>query len=130
MQNEMKRDLIVRYLQAYNCFDLDGMLTTLSDEIEIENVRKGKLESATKGIAAFSELTSKAALVFSQRTQTILELDEQEQMMCINVNYEATLAADLYMNEADHKKGDTLILNSRCEFTFEENKISRIREIC
>jgi len=130
MQNEMKRDLNVRYLQAYNCFDLEGMVNTLSDEVEIENVRKGKLESASKGIPAFSELTGKAALVFSYRKQTILELEEDADSICINVDYEATLATDLYMNEADYKQGDTLKLNSRSEFTFAHDKISRIRDIC
>lgn len=130
MQSEMKRDLIVRYLQAYNCFDLDGMVSTLSDNIEFENVRKGKSESKSVGLAAFSELTSKAALVFSQRKQTILALEEKEQTVCIDVAYEATLPADLCMNDETHKTGDTLKLNSRCEFSFEDGRICRIRDIC
>lgn len=130
MQNEMKRDLIVRYLQAYNCFDLDGMVQTMSTEIEIENIRKGHIESHTKGIDAFSELVSKAALVYSERSQTILELEEMGDMICINVEYKATLASDLFMNNADLKKGETVVFNSRCEFFFEEGKICRIRDIC
>lgn len=130
MQNEEKRALIMQYLQAYNCFDLDGMTGTLSNDIEFENIRKGQLESKSKGIPAFQALISKAALVFSQRTQTILELEEGDHGVCINVEYEATLATDLFMNETDHKKGETLKINSRCEFMFKEDKISRIRDIC
>ena len=130
MQSEIKRELIVSYLQAYNCFDLDGMIKTLSNDIEFENIRKGKLESASKGIPAFSELVSKAALVFSNRSQTILALEEKEQNICIDVEYEATLASDLYMMEEGLKKGDTLTLNSRCEFSFDDEKICRIRDIC
>lgn len=130
MQSEMKRDLIVRYLQAYNCFDLDGMISTLSQNIEFENVRKGMSESSSKGIPAFSELTSKAALVFSQRNQTILELEEKEDSVRIHVAYEATLASDLYMNDLDYKKGDTFQYDSFCEFFFDEAKICRIKDEC
>ena len=37
-----QRDLIARYVAAYNRFDVDGMLALVADDVRFENVSAGR----------------------------------------------------------------------------------------
>jgi ketosteroid isomerase-like protein len=41
MDEAEQRDLIARYVAAYNRFDVDGMLALLTDDVRFENVSGG-----------------------------------------------------------------------------------------
>ncbi len=71
MTTPEQRELIERYLAAYNCFDCEGMLGTLHEAIEFETVVAGEVMIATQGKAAFRALAEQGAALFSTRHQTI-----------------------------------------------------------
>ena len=50
--NEIK-SLIQSYLNAYNSFDVDGMLLHLYKDIEFRNILNGVIDVETKGINQF-----------------------------------------------------------------------------
>ena len=41
MKEDDKRSLIKRYLDAYNAFDIDGMMSVIHPDIEFKNVSRG-----------------------------------------------------------------------------------------
>ena len=51
-KNEVK-GLIQSYLDAYNSFDVEGMLQLLHNDIEFRNILNGVVYVETKGIEEF-----------------------------------------------------------------------------
>ncbi|MDQ0011576.1 steroid delta-isomerase-like uncharacterized protein [Luteibacter jiangsuensis] len=68
--------LIEAYLDAYNRFDIEGMLATLSDDVRFEHYSGGELSVATDGKADFEKLARVGATMFASRQQFVTELRE------------------------------------------------------
>ncbi|MGG4130620.1 nuclear transport factor 2 family protein [Paenibacillus illinoisensis] len=71
MENSNLKDLIEKYLSAYNTFNTDGMIGVLNENIHFRNISKGEVNSETKGIQEFRTLAEQSNQVFSQRRQVI-----------------------------------------------------------
>lgn len=56
MTESEQRALIDAYLAAYNRFDIDGMLATLTEDVRFENWSGGVLTASSDGAAAFRAL--------------------------------------------------------------------------
>ncbi|MDY6939973.1 MAG: nuclear transport factor 2 family protein [Cyanobacteriota bacterium] len=123
MTEPEKRDLIERYLSAYNAFDVDGMMDTLHPQIEFENISGGEVNATASGADEFRQIAQRATGLFSSRNQTVRVFEANEKGAAIEVSYEGVLAADL---PNGMKAGEILQLNGRSEFEFKEGKISRI----
>ena len=126
MNSQEKRALIERYLQAYNNFDLDGMLALLHPNIQFRNIAGGEVTAETSGIMALRHLAAHSRDLFSFRKQTLTRFALHDNQALIEVDFEAVLAADL---PNGMKKGETLRLTGRSEFTFHDGKINRITDI-
>ncbi len=46
MDNSYKKDLIDRYISAYNAFDVEGMLALLSPDIRFENYNENYIKNS------------------------------------------------------------------------------------
>ncbi|GAB7086927.1 nuclear transport factor 2 family protein [Marinifilum fragile] len=121
MKNLQK--VIENYIQAYNQFDIEGMLTDLHEDVVFENISEGILTLRTEGIDEFHTQAEKAMNCFSQREQIIRNWDIQLDKVVIDIDYKATLATDL---PSGMKQGDILEISGQSEFVFEEDKIIRI----
>ncbi|MEL6139693.1 MAG: nuclear transport factor 2 family protein, partial [Cyanobacteria bacterium J06628_6] len=71
MENSEKRTLILRYIDAYNRFDIDGMLSMLNTDITFKNVSGGEVNAQAEGLEQFRRLAEQAKQLFSQREQTL-----------------------------------------------------------
>lgn len=124
MTEQEKRDLINRYLEAYNSFDVDGMIETLHPDIKFENVSGGEVDAAASGIEEFRSMAEKATEIFASRQQRITSYETKgEGGLSIHVTYEGTLAQDL---PGGIEAGETISLEGTTEFRFKEGKIARI----
>ncbi|WP_321309052.1 nuclear transport factor 2 family protein [Marinifilum fragile] len=121
MKNLQK--VIENYIQAYNQFDIEGMLTDLHEDVVFENISEGILTLRTEGIDEFHTQAEKAMNCFSQREQIIRNWDIQLDKVVIDFDYKATLTTDL---PSGMKQGDILQISGQSEFVFEEDKIIRI----
>ncbi|WP_321296540.1 nuclear transport factor 2 family protein [Marinifilum fragile] len=121
MKNLQK--VIENYIQAYNQFDIEGMLTDLHEDVVFENISEGILTLRTEGIDEFHTQAEEAMNCFSQREQIIRNWDIQLDKVVIDIDYKATLATDL---PSGMKQGDILRISGQSEFVFEEDKIIRI----
>lgn len=121
---EDKRDLISRYIDAYNAFDVDEMVATLHPDVEFKNVSGEKVTAAATGLDDFREMAERGTQLFATRTQTITNFEEADDgSVTIDVRYEGTLAQDL---PGGLEAGETIELDGRSTFEFADDKIARI----
>jgi hypothetical protein len=71
MDEAERRDLIARYVAAYNRFDVDGMLALLTDDVRFENVSGGQVTASASGEAEFRALAERASALFSEREHRV-----------------------------------------------------------
>ena len=124
MIEQDKRNLIDRYLHAYNTFDIEGMLATLHSDVEFRNVSGDEVNATASGIGEFSEMAQQSKALFSSRQQTVKAFEAiGDDGASIQLAYEGVLAADL---PNGMKAGEVLQLTGRTEFEFKDGSISRI----
>ena len=118
--NDPHREVIGRYLAAYNSFDVAGMLDLLHPNIEFRNVANGEVTAAARGREEFRALARRAVTLFTSRRQTVREYGSDGEEAWIAVDYEGVLAADL---GPGMRAGDTLRLTGRSTFKFRDGLI-------
>ena len=121
--DDTHRSLIERYLDAYNAFDVPGMLVVLHPDVVFENISAGRVTAAAHGVEEFRQLAERAATLFSGRRQTVREYVEDGEGARIAIDYEGVLAADL---GTELRAGETLRLTGHSTFQFREGRIARI----
>lgn len=124
MTEQEKRDLINHYLEAYNSFDIAGMMVTLHPDVEFANISDGNVNATASGADEFYQMANQSKTLFTSRQQTVMAFDAPAaDKASIEVAYEGVLASDL---PNGMKAGDVLKLNGRSEFEFKDDRISRI----
>ena len=126
MNNYDKIITIERFIQAYNSFDIDGMLKDIHDDIKFENITNGRIDLATNGIDEFKKQVESAATYFKVRQEKVIDVNFKEDKIEVNIDYFGILDKDL---SDDLKSGDTLRLKGKSIFKFKDNKIISIQDI-
>lgn len=121
-----REQIIHNYVNAYNNFDIDGMLRHLDPDIVFNNVSEGKIDMTLEGSAAFRAQAEKAKNIFTQRQQQIIQFKHDDHQTEIEIDYRATLAVDL---SDELKKGSKLELKGKSIFRFSDKKIIAITDI-
>lgn len=118
--------LVKNYISAYNQFDIEGMLTLLTDDVVFENLANGEITTRTTSKMEFADLANQSAKVFSERTQSLTAATQDNDLFIVDVTYKAKLAQDLANGM---KAGQSISLQGRSEFSFRDGKICLIRDI-
>lgn len=118
-----QKDLIDRYLAAYNAFDIEAMLAQLDPAIRFENYADGRLSAQTAGIDAFRQLAEQSKALFSEREQRVTALRQDGEMLVAEIAWRGRLAADVPNGPA---AGTLLEMSGRSEFAFGAGGIVRI----
>ena len=118
--------LIKNYIDGYNQFDINKMVSDLDEDIVFENVTNGEMNMSFTGLKAFREQAEQAKYIFSERTQTIKSFVHQNDETEIIIEYRAILAMDL---PNGLRKGDELNLRGKSIFKFLGEKIIRLTDI-
>ncbi|MEH7108950.1 nuclear transport factor 2 family protein [Bacillus sp. JJ1764] len=125
MIGEEKKEMVRKYVDAYNSFNVNDMFKLLHDEILFRNISNGQVDTETKGILEFRELAEKSSRNFSSRKQTIINIATIDNQVEVQIDYEGILAVDL---PNGLKSGDKLQLIGKSLFGFKEGKISLIED--
>jgi hypothetical protein len=123
MNTTPQRDLVARYIAAYNAFDIDAMLAELALDVRFENWSGGQLTVSSDGIDAFRALAEQARGMFSQREQRITEWLPQGDALLVRIDWRGTLAVDMPDGPA---AGTEFALSGESEFAFAHGRIARI----
>ncbi|MCO5936456.1 nuclear transport factor 2 family protein [Mucilaginibacter sp. RB4R14] len=122
-----KTEQIIRdYVNAYNNFDIDGMLKDIDPSILFKNISGGKTDMTLNGIDELRQQALQAKNLFSSRNQTITSIKYADNEATFEIDYHAVLAIDL---PNGLKSGSELNLKGRSEFKFAGDKIIEITDI-
>jgi ketosteroid isomerase-like protein len=123
MTEARQKELIARYLAAYNAFDVAAMLAQLHPAVRFENHAGGRLTAEASGIDAFRQLAEQSATLFLEREQRVTNLARQGDALVADIHWRGRLAADI---PDGPKAGAMLEMRGRSEFGFADDAIVRI----
>ncbi|MFD2614167.1 nuclear transport factor 2 family protein [Paenibacillus gansuensis] len=125
MVSQEIRDIIEKYIEAYNSFEIVSMVELLHKDILFRNISNGEITTEIRGIQTFRELAEQSSTMFSSRRQTITDYSVINDKIEVGIDYEGTLAVD-FPNGL--KIGDKLKLAGKSKFEIKEGKISLIED--
>jgi hypothetical protein len=115
--------LIERYVAAYNAFDVDGMLETLSADVRFENWSGGRLTAASDGRDAFRVLAEQARTMFAEREQRVTALAPRGDALVAAVAWRGQLAVDV---PGGPPAGTRLALRGESEFVVRDGQLALV----
>lgn len=115
MSEARQKELIERYLAAYNAFDIEAMLAQLEPGIRFENFAGGQLTAESSGIEAFRQLAEQSKGLFSEREQRVTGLAREGELLVAEIAWRGRLAADV---PGGPPAGTLLEMKGRSEFAF------------
>ncbi|GAB2772189.1 hypothetical protein GCM10027275_13810 [Rhabdobacter roseus] len=124
--NHTHKTIIEKYLQAYNGFDVPGMVENLHEEVVFENSTNGVIDLTTIGIDAFRQQAEAAQGYFTQREQKATFWQFEENVVTVQIEYAGVLAVEL---PNGLKPGDTLRLEGKSIFEFQDGRIIKIQDV-
>jgi len=117
------KEIILKFINAYNSLDVETMLQCLHCEIKFKNISNGEANVSIKGINQFEELARQSLSLFSQREQKIIKYSEEADKINIEIEYNAVLANDF---PNGMKAGDKLQLTGKSEYIIKDGLIYSI----
>jgi hypothetical protein len=123
---KQRERIIIDYIDGYNDFDIEKMITSLDESIVFENISNGVISLTLNGPTSFKEQAHQSKRLFSKRKQIIKSFKHRGDETEIEIDYHAILATDL---PNGLKKGDELNLQGKSIFKFSGHKIIAITDI-
>ena len=115
--------LIERYVAAYNAFDVDGMLDTLSPDVRFENWSGGHLTAASDGRDAFRILAEQARTMFAEREQRVTALAPRGDTLVAAIAWRGQLAIDV---PGGPPVGTRLAVRGESEFVVRDGQLALV----
>ncbi|MGY3089104.1 ketosteroid isomerase-like protein [Hymenobacter sp. UYAg731] len=126
METAAPKQLIEAYIEAYNRFDVAGMLAPLRDDVVFRNVANGEITLILTGKDAFRQQAEQATQYFSAREQRVTDWQVNGKLVEVAVDYRAVAAIE-FPNGL--KPGDSLHLQGKTVFQVEDGQIISIEDI-
>jgi ketosteroid isomerase-like protein len=117
--------LVERYIEAYNRFDVPGMLACLQPDVQFEHSTNGDVTVRLDSKEAFESQAIRAAAWFAERTQCITALRWLGEQAEADIDYHAVTATDL---PNGIKAGTTLRFSGQSRFLFRDGLIAFIQD--
>lgn len=126
MEKQDIQRVIENYIQAYNTFDIDGMLANMDEKVIFKNLSNGETTLTTAGIDGFRKQALQAKPLFKERKQTITHMTIDHDQAEVIIEFKAVLASD-FPNGS--KAGDKLSFKGKSLFEFRNGKIISLTDI-
>lgn len=123
---QVREKLIDNYIEAYNAFDVSGMVRDFTPNIVFQNIQSGSVTLTLEGLEAFVRQAELAKGFFAERKQTVLSYTHQAEKTEVAIDYCGVLATNL---PNGMRQGDEIRLRGRSVFEFRGNKIIRLTDI-
>jgi len=123
MIDAARHALIDAYIDAYNRFDIEGMLDLVTDDVRFEHHTGDELSVATDGKAQLEKLARVGALLFASRKQTLLKMHEEGTVVIATIDFHGEIAEDIPDGPG---AGSIIEMQGTSEFGFHNGKINRI----
>lgn len=126
MRQESYQRIIESYIDAYNSFDIDRMLSDMHDNIIFENISNGEINLVTNGLEELRNQAEQAKQLFKERRQKITDIKFNADQVEVQIDFSGVLAVD-FSNEL--KAGQFIELKGNSVFRFKDNKIVELKDI-
>lgn len=126
MEASDPKQLVQAYIEAYNRFDVDGMVRHLHEEVEFRNITNGEVNLTTTSKESFRQQAEQAKQYFSERKQRVTDWQLNDNSVEVLIGYTAVAAME-FPNGL--KPGDTLQLQGKSIFQFADGQIIFIDNI-
>lgn len=126
MENQEKKLMVEKYFKSYNEFDVDKMVSYLHEDVEFKNISQGHVTLSLNGKKAFTNQARQAVSLFEKRELKIDEIEFDEDVADIKINFMGILAVDVPEGPS---KGEKVELKGRTVLKFQDGKISSIEDI-
>lgn len=126
METRTPRQLVEAYIEAYNRFDVAGMLGPLHDEVVFKNISNGEVNLTAADKAQFRAQAEHAEHYFSEREQRITEWQMAGDEVTVLIDYRAVAAVE-FPNGL--RPGGRLTMQGKSVFRFENGQIISIQDI-
>lgn len=123
--NQEREKIIQNYINGYNEFDVEKMISDLDDKVIFQNIQNGAITMTLNGINAFKQQAERAKAYFANRQQQIIAITHENNKTEIEIEYTATLAMD-FPNGL--KEGQKIALKGTSIFVFRDKKIIAITD--
>ncbi|MET0255610.1 MAG: nuclear transport factor 2 family protein [Luteibacter sp.] len=123
MTADYHQALIAAYIDAYNRFDVEGMLVTLTDDVRFEHRAAGELAVATDGKADFEKLARVGAALFASREQRLVDLRDEGDTVVATIDFHGEIAEDIPEGPG---AGTIIEMRGTSEFSFVDNRIAKV----
>ncbi len=123
--NQEREKIIQNYINGYNEFDVEKMISDLDDKVIFQNIQNGTITMTLNGINAFKQQTERVKAYFANRQQQIIGIKHENNKTEIEIDYAATLAKD-FPNGL--KEGQKIALKGTSIFVFRDKKIIAITD--
>jgi hypothetical protein len=120
------RKIIESYVEAYNRFDVAGMLLSADPAIAFENISNGKVTLRTNGLDELRKQAEESKGYFIERKQVIKEMKFGDGVVEAIVDFSGILAADL---PGGLKAGEKIEVKGRSIFKFRNDRIIGITDL-
>jgi ketosteroid isomerase-like protein len=126
MKHDSYQKIIENYIDAYNSFDVDRMLSDMHEDIKFENISNGEVNLTTNGIEELRNQAEQAKQFFKVREQRIINIQFNADQVEVQIDYRGVLAVGIPNGP---KIGDTIELKGMSIFRFKDNKIIELKDI-
>ena len=123
METKAKKNLIEKFVRAYNSFDVDGMMALMHPECSFQNISGGQVTATATGSRQFRELAEESKALFSSRSQTITAYKFEPHSVTVDIDYKGVLRVDL---PDGPKAGQMLKLRGKSVFRFRDGLIHEL----
>jgi hypothetical protein len=126
MKEELYRNIVKEYIDAYNNFDIGKMLLNMHENVKFSNISNGDVNLTTNGIYELKNQAEQAKQYFKERKQTITDIRIIDDTVEIDIDYAGILAVDL---PNGLKAEERIDLKGKSIFRFKDNKIIELQDI-
>lgn len=123
--NQEKQQIVEKYVEAYNNFETDKMLSLFAPDCAFENYSGDELTASAKGLSELRAIMEQGKNAFASRKQIVTNLIFQAETITAEIDYQGKLKIDL---PNGLKSGDDLRLRGRSEFEFENGLIKSLKD--
>lgn len=120
-----ENEIIQRYLDLYNTFDIEKMVDLFADDCLFQNINNSSGSIECRGKEALYKMAMQSATYFSMRSQRVTNWIISRDKIAVEIEYNATVARDL---PNGLKKGEAIRMNGVSIFEFCEGKIKRLAD--
>jgi ketosteroid isomerase-like protein len=125
MNTKEQKQIIERFIRAYNDLNVDEMVALMHPDCSFQNISGREITGRTTGLAEFRDLAERSKALFSSRRQKAVRYEFEGEKVTVDIAFEGVLRADL---PNGMKAGDVLKLEGRSLYEFQDGLIYRLTD--